>query len=122
MVLSSGLTVDDEWVVVSAKKNKKKNKQNEVTELVEEIISPAVNKITSKIQNLNLNDLKITNEYGQPLTTDPAKRLRNLKKKLKEIESLKTKDRNSLEKEQLEKISREQDVKKQIAELEKTLS
>lgn len=55
-----------------------------------------------------------TNECGQPITTDPVKRLRNLRKKLKEIENLKQKPKATLEKEQLEKIQRELEIVEQI--------
>lgn len=61
----------------------------------------------------------VTNECGQPITTDPVKRLRNLRKKMKEIESLKQKDVSILEKEQIEKINREEEILEQIEQLAK---
>lgn len=50
---------------------------------------------------------------------DPVKRLRNLRKKLKEIESLKGKDTSTLEKDQLDKLLREDEILEQIEELVK---
>lgn len=61
----------------------------------------------------------------KPVTTtdssedgDPVKRLRNLKKRLQEIEQLKQRDKSSLIPEQVEKMKRYNDIKKQIAKLE----
>lgn len=60
------------------------------------------------------------NDAGLPsTTTDPAKRLRNLRKKLKEIEQLKSKDAATLEKDQLDKLERESEIVYQIEELAK---
>ena len=59
----------------------------------------------------------------QPVATDPAKKLRNLRKKLRDIESLEAKlssgEIQNPEKEQLEKVSRKADVEQEIKELEK---
>lgn len=49
---------------------------------------------------------------------DPVKRLRNLKKRLKEIELLRQMDKSTLGADQVEKMKRYQEVKKQIAILE----
>lgn len=49
---------------------------------------------------------------------DPVKRLRNLKKRLKEIEQLRQKDKSTLGADQVEKMKRYSEVKKQIAILE----
>ena len=63
------------------------------------------------------------NSAGQPVATDPAKKLRNLKKKLRDIESLEAKlesgEITSPEPEQLEKIGRKKEVMTEIAALEK---
>lgn len=58
------------------------------------------------------------NENGQPLATDPVKRLKNLRKKLLEIEKLKAKDRATLDKDQLEKMNRYEEVLEMIEGLE----
>lgn len=59
----------------------------------------------------------VTNEAGQPLATDPVKRLRNLRKKLKEIESLKLRNVDELEKEQIDKLNREDEIIEQVESL-----
>ena len=65
------------------------------------------------------------NSAGQPVATDPAKKLRNLKKKLRDIESLEAKldsgEIKSPEPEQLEKVGRKDEVMTEIAALEKLL-
>lgn len=52
---------------------------------------------------------------------DPAKKLRNLKKRLREIETLKTKDISTLDKDQVEKLKRYKEIKKLVKQLEDTL-
>lgn len=58
-----------------------------------------------------------------PASTDPAKRLKNLKKKLRDIETLegrvKSGELKSPDKDQLDKIKRKKEVVKEIADLEK---
>nr|CAG4651511.1 EOG090X0KVN [Simocephalus serrulatus]SVE94646.1 EOG090X0KVN [Simocephalus serrulatus] len=58
-------------------------------------------------------------------STDPAKRLKNLKKKLKDIEALEAKVKNgelkNPDKDQLEKIKRKKEVVKEIKDLEKLI-
>lgn len=59
-------------------------------------------------------------EKKQPeVTTEPAKRVRNLKKKLKEIEQIEEKRSKGakLEKDQLDKLSRKGDVEEEISRL-----
>jgi hypothetical protein len=53
---------------------------------------------------------------------DPVKRLRNLRKRLKEIEELRNKDKNSLGADQIEKMKRYSEIKKQIQRLEAKVS
>lgn len=59
----------------------------------------------------------------QTETTDPQKKLKNLKKRLREVEALEEKIKNGLitkpEPEQLTKIKRKSDLMMQIHELEK---
>ena len=128
--LATGLTVDNEWkTVLSNKKKKSKAKQeSELKEVNKTLNSMTIedkpktnsNKSTKKSTESEINDeTVIRNEFGQPLATEPTKRLRNLKKKLKEIEALKSKDQKSLEKEQLDKLSREDDIRQQIDELQR---
>lgn len=68
-----------------------------------------------------LDNVKLTNS-----TTDPAKKLKNLKKRLREVEALEEKLKSGLipkpEPEQLAKIQRKSDLILQIIELEKTIA
>lgn len=58
--------------------------------------------------------------------TDPAKRLKNLRKKLKDIESLESRVKSgelkNPDKDQLEKIKRKKEVAKEIKQLEKVVN
>lgn len=63
-----------------------------------------------------------TSESEAGAATDPAKKLRNLKKKLREIEELKAKEQSTLGSDQLAKLSRESELRKQIKNLESTVS
>jgi len=66
---------------------------------------------------------KPRNASGQPVATDPAKKLRNLRKKLRDIEALEAKLSSgeivNPEPEQVEKIARKTEVSKEILALEK---
>lgn len=67
-----------------------------------------------------------TAKSSQPVTTDPAKRIRNLKKKLRDINALQQKiDSGELknpEKDQLDKIARKEEIEAEIEELELELA
>ncbi|XP_054165477.1 partner of Y14 and mago-like [Oppia nitens] len=123
--LATGLTVDGEWTTVSnSKKKKSKAKlESEAQELTKTMNSVSIDDRNNEKSGPNHNNSHnvVRNEFGQPLTTDPAKRLRNLKKKLKEIEALKSKQKDSLEREQLDKISREEEIVQQINELQQLI-
>ncbi|KAK3859924.1 hypothetical protein Pcinc_033992 [Petrolisthes cinctipes] len=79
--------------------------------------------------NKMLEDTHVSNNTNadgkQPVATDSAKRLRNLKKKLRDIEKLETQIKSGElkkpGKDQLEKIKRKSDVMQQIEELEEEL-
>lgn len=62
----------------------------------------------------------------QPTATDPSRKLRNLRKKLRDIEALEAKlasgEISTPEPEQLEKVSRKSDVMEEIAALEKMVA
>ncbi|CAE7857350.1 wibg, partial [Symbiodinium microadriaticum] len=51
----------------------------------------------------------------------PEKRIRNLRKKLAEIETLEEKDPNELSEEQLQKIGRKSEMLEEVEELEKKM-
>ncbi len=61
----------------------------------------------------------------QPVATDPAKKLRNLRKKLRDIETLEAKLQSgeiaAPEQEQLDKVARKPDVMNEISALENSL-
>ena len=69
---------------------------------------------------------KPRNPSGQPVATDPAKKLRNLRKKLRDIEALEARlnsgEIKNPEPEQVDKIARKQDVIKEISALEKIIN
>ena len=88
--------------------NTKKNKNKKAQEVV--VLAPAPSK-----PEVNGNGQDASQQIG----TDPAKRLRNLRKKLKEIEALKLKDRDVLEKEQLDKLDRYEEIVEQVEQLAK---
>ncbi|KAK4291260.1 hypothetical protein Pmani_035900 [Petrolisthes manimaculis] len=79
--------------------------------------------------NKMLEDTHVSNNTNadakQPVATDSTKRLRNLKKKLRDIEKLETQIKSGElkkpGKDQLEKIKRKSDVMQQIEELEEEL-
>ena len=62
----------------------------------------------------------------QPVATDPAKKLRNFRKKLREIEELKARlnagEIKNPNPEEVDKIARKQDVIKEISALEKIIN
>ncbi|UYV76287.1 WIBG [Cordylochernes scorpioides] len=95
-----------------AKKKKKKKTQQETETKCPTPPPPDVEKVTDTLAQLNVK-------------ADPAKRIRNLKKKLRDIDLLKAKIESgevaSPDKDQLEKISRRADFEAEIKEIEETL-
>ena len=81
--------------------------------------------ITDKSSSVQASSQAGQQTGQQPTATDPAKKLRNLKKKLRDIEALEAKlssgEIKNPEPEQLEKVARKQDVMKDIAALEKQI-
>ncbi|XP_015787262.1 partner of Y14 and mago [Tetranychus urticae] len=125
-----GITGDDsEWETVISKRKKKAMSKEEASKAGgapggKESTNVPVNaiKLSNSVRIVETEKgIKVTNEAGQPLTTDPLRKLRNLKKKLKDIEKLKTMDPKKLEKEQKEKIKNENEVKAMIHQLESSL-
>jgi len=98
------------------KKPKKKDKiKNDTTE---KDLSSAISKV-----KITEKPGKVVSDSSHQISADPSKRLRNLKKKLKDIEALKEKiDSGELGTplpEQLDKIARANEVIKEIESLEK---
>lgn len=104
-------------------KSKKKKKKSESQKTVDDI-SNEVAKIdisTSDKTTTNVSESS-SSQTLQPITTDPAKRLRNLKKKIRDINTLKQKiesgELQNPDKDQLEKIARKEAIEEEIEELE----
>ncbi|KAF8788943.1 partner of Y14 and mago-like [Argiope bruennichi] len=117
-------TTKNESTTKSNKKKKKKSGNSETN-------------ITNQMANLDISSkpanesrtepsTNSTAKSSQPVATDPAKRIRNLKKKLRDINALKQKvDSGELknpEKDQLEKIARKEEIEAEIEELELELA
>ncbi|GFR16514.1 partner of Y14 and mago [Trichonephila clavata] len=107
----------------SSKKKKKKgeaSKTNLTNQMANLDISPEA---PSKDRTESSNN---STSKSQPINTDPAKRIRNLKKKLRVINALKEKiDSGELanpEKDQLEKIARKTEIEAEIEDLELELA
>lgn len=100
----------------AAKKRKKKKKKK----LDNPTADPVDHLATSLENKLKVEESAETT--ATPSSTDPVKRLRNLRKKLREIDQLKEKidsgDLANPEKEQLEKIARRSEVAAEIEDLE----
>eukprot|EP00090_Calanus_glacialis_P029860 TRINITY_DN4798_c0_g1_i1.p1 TRINITY_DN4798_c0_g1~~TRINITY_DN4798_c0_g1_i1.p1 ORF type:complete len:219 (-),score=61.78 TRINITY_DN4798_c0_g1_i1:277-933(-) len=101
----------------SAKSKKKKKGSNQT-----QSSSNGVPELANRMSQSSISD-KPRNPSGQPVATDPAKKLRNLRKKLRDIEALEARlDSGEIENpepEQVDKIARKQDVIKEISALEK---
>ncbi|KAK3580574.1 hypothetical protein CHS0354_002667 [Potamilus streckersoni] len=116
---------DKSGVSKNAKKNaKRKDKKKQQKEHEDEKASDVANqlagtKITPVQSNHTVTDSSQSNEGEKH---DVLKKLRNLKKKLKQIEALEEKiesgEVKQPEKEQLEKIQKKQSIKEEIEELE----
>jgi len=112
-VRSISEVIANDWTTVASKSSKKKKKkavENGVE--YEEVV------VKLKSTSISSNGKMATNEHGQPIVTDPFKRLKNLKKKLADIEKLRLKDKSTLDKDQIEKINRYDEVQEMIKELE----
>jgi len=122
-----GLNTDQSPVTqtqTSSSKNKKKKKSSNQSQ----VTSNGVSELSSQLSSASITDKSNSNGAGQgqqPVATDPAKKLRNLKKKLRDIEALEAKlnsgEVENPEPEQLEKVARKSDVMKDIAALEKQI-
>jgi len=84
--------------------------------------SNGVSELSARMAQSSISE-KPRNASGQPVATDPAKKLRNLRKKLRDIEALEAKLSSgeivNPEPEQVEKIARKTEVSKEILALEK---
>ncbi|XP_054712620.1 partner of Y14 and mago-like [Uloborus diversus] len=114
-----GLSLTETEVASKSSKKKKKKKND----------SQKIDNLSNNVANIDLsskalNDLNSENstKNSQPVATDPAKRLRNLKKKLRDINALKVKIESgelaNPEKDQLDKVARKGEIEAEIEELE----
>jgi len=103
---------------------KKKNSEKKAKAEVKEV-SKALAGFTIQEPVFNTPSQTETTPKETTTATDPAKRLKNLKKKLKDIEALEIKvkkgELKNPDKDQVEKIKRKKDVAKEIQELENML-
>jgi len=104
-----GLNTDPSPSINTTTKSKKKKKTGTTN----------VNSLVPLMNNTSI-DSKPTST--QPVATDPAKKLRNLKKKLRDIEALEAKLESgeiaTPEQEQIDKVARKPDVMREISSLE----
>lgn len=103
---------------------KKKNKQKTIEQVTKELKKIEITE--SKPQQKKKTTTKTASvAVADTATTDPAKRLKNLKKKVREIESLEEKLKSGEiakpEPEQLAKIKRKNDLLMEINQLEKKI-
>jgi len=119
VVIIPGLNTDPTppHINTSAKSKKKKKGSSQP-----QATSNGVPELSTRMSQTSITD-KPRNSSGQPVATDPAKKLRNLRKKLRDIEALEAKlnsgEIESPEPEQLDKVARKHDVIREISALEK---
>jgi len=114
-----GLNPDPTPQTASANKSKKKKKGSGSGG------SSSVNSLVPLLSNASISSPSRP-PSTQPVATDPAKKLRNLKKKLRDIEALEAKLNSgeipNPEQEQLDKVARKPDVTREIASLESSIA
>lgn len=121
-----------------SKKKKKKNKSKAAEPTAEGLskitisepefhkeVSAHINKLSTAKQVTTNNLTKDNSNTAQKTTIDPQKRLKNLRKKIREIEVLEDKIKTGAlknpDKEILDKIARKTEISKEIKRLEATL-
>lgn len=127
-----------QWNLLQFLGKSKKKKKKKSTDASKEVGKPAdiTSVDTASVQNTKLESEKKSNNETSAIvtssnttpavtTTDPAKRLKNLRKKLREIEAIEKKILNgeikAPDKDQKEKVSRKPDVLSEIMALELSL-
>lgn len=114
-----GLSVDPNPTQPSSNAKAKKKKNKAGGGGVVQPVENGVYEVTAKMASASIAEAK----RQQPVATDPAKKLRNLRKKLRDIEALEAKieaaEIENPEKEQLEKVAKKEEVSREIANLEK---
>ncbi|CAN7997102.1 unnamed protein product, partial [Ixodes hexagonus] len=111
----------------AAKKKKKKKKKKAGAEgeagMSDNNAAASLDRLATSLESkVKLDESQKSAPAPSVAVTDPAKRLRNLRKKLRDIDALKLKIESgelaNPEKEQLEKVARRSEVEAQIEELE----
>ncbi|XP_011502095.1 PREDICTED: partner of Y14 and mago isoform X1 [Ceratosolen solmsi marchali] len=118
-------------IATETKKKKKKNKNKGVASLAEDLSKTAISEQSASVkkQRSANEKSKFTNKptsnetpNKQISTMDPLKRLKNLRKKIREIESLEKKIDNgeikNPDKEMLDKVLRKVEIQQEIKQLE----
>ncbi|KAL1497231.1 hypothetical protein ABEB36_008226 [Hypothenemus hampei] len=105
-----------------SEKKKSKNKIEEINKILESTKISNTLPVKQKAPK-EKSEQKAANSQQPQISSDPAKKLKNLKKRLREIEALEEKIKNGTltkpEPEQLIKINRKNDLLVQIRDLEK---
>ncbi|GAB6030532.1 hypothetical protein CHUAL_007396 [Chamberlinius hualienensis] len=101
------------------KSSNKKKKKSDTNSTVNQ--QQNVDHLSKKLNATHISGVE-AKKGTQPTTTDPVKKLKNLKKKLREIDALKEKIESGAlanpDKDQLEKVSRRDQVAREIEDLE----
>ncbi|XP_061716739.1 partner of Y14 and mago [Cydia pomonella] len=104
-------------MIINVEKKKKKKKKSGAEEAAEKLAKCEITEPTFKSPSPSLST---------PGTTDPTKRLKNLRKKLRDIETLEEKVKSGVlktpDKDQKEKMSKKSSILKEIEVLEKEVS
>ncbi|XP_022238740.1 partner of Y14 and mago-like isoform X2 [Limulus polyphemus] len=117
-----GLTGTPTPNVSKSSKKKKKKKQQQEVKTIDQNLTEDVTKLHICETGLDRNNESSENKTCQETFSDPAKRIKNLKKKLREIVKLEQKiesgEITNPEKDQLEKIARKGEIEAEIEDLE----
>lgn len=104
-------------MIINVEKKKKKKKKSGAEEVAEKLAKCEITEPTFNSSSPSLS---------APGTTDPTKRLKNLRKKLRDIETLEEKVKSGVlktpDKDQKEKMSKKSSILKEIEVLEKEVS
>jgi len=119
VVVIPGLNTDPSPAHINTSAKSKKKKKGGTQP---QAPSNGVPELSTRMSQTSISE-KPRNSSGQPIATDPAKKLRNLRKKLRDIEALEAKlDSGEIENpepEQVDKVARKTDVIREISALEK---
>ncbi|KOC66444.1 Partner of Y14 and mago [Habropoda laboriosa] len=138
LLATKSKTVPGAQVKTEVKKKKKKNKNKTTERITEELAKTKLLEAEQKKESLSHNNKQpsgksvLNNQtptskpnvltQSETLISDPQKRIKNLKKKLREIETLEEKIKSGLlknpEKEILDKLARKAEISKEIKRLE----